>query len=55
MEGVEAFEVDLRTERAKPIADRLMPVFEFQSEEGLKYIFEMRGAGLWGPFGDLYR
>lgn len=49
VEGVDAFEIELRNERAKPIEDRLLPVFEFQSEKGLKYIFEMRGAGLWGP------
>ena len=49
VEGSDAFEIDLRTERTKPIAERLLPVFEFQSEDGLKYIFEMRGAGLWGP------
>src|SRR5690606_33524400 len=49
VEGVEAFEIDMRNERAKPIDQRLMPVFEFQAEDGLKYIFEMRGVGLWGP------
>lgn len=49
VEGVEAFEIDLRSERAKPIEERLLPVFEFKAEDGLKYIFEMRGAGLWGP------
>ncbi len=49
VEGVDAFEVDLRNERAKPIEERLLPVFEYQGEDGLKYIFEMRGAGLWGP------
>ncbi|MFW6290194.1 MAG: NADH:ubiquinone reductase (Na(+)-transporting) subunit C [Mariniphaga sp.] len=49
VEGVDAFEIELRDERAKPIEERLMPVFEFQAEDGLKYIFEMRGAGLWGP------
>ena len=49
VEGVDAFEIELRNERVKPIAERLLPVFEFQAEDGLKYIFEMRGAGLWGP------
>jgi Na+-transporting NADH:ubiquinone oxidoreductase subunit C len=49
VEGLDAFEIDLRKERAKPIAERLLPVFEFQAESGLKYIFEMRGTGLWGP------
>jgi Na+-transporting NADH:ubiquinone oxidoreductase subunit C len=49
VEGLNAFDIDLRDERAKPINQRLLPVFEFQAEDGLKYIFEMRGAGLWGP------
>ncbi len=49
VEGVDAFEIELRNERVKPIEERLLPVFEFQGEDGLKYIFEMRGAGLWGP------
>lgn len=49
VEGVDAFDIELRNERVKPIEDRLLPVFEFQGEDGLKYIFEMRGAGLWGP------
>src|SRR5690554_2490734 len=49
VEGVDAFTVDLRNERAKPVEDRLLPVFEFKADDGLKYIFEMRGAGLWGP------
>lgn len=49
VEGLNAFDIDLRDERAKPIDQRLLPVFEFQAEDGLKYIFEMRGAGLWGP------
>jgi len=49
VEGMNAFEIDLREERAKPVDQRLFPVYEFQAEDGLKYIFEMRGAGLWGP------
>jgi Na+-transporting NADH:ubiquinone oxidoreductase subunit C len=49
VEGLNAFDINLRDERAKPVDQRLLPVFEFQAEDGLKYIFEMRGAGLWGP------
>jgi Na+-transporting NADH:ubiquinone oxidoreductase subunit C len=49
VEGLNAFEINLRDERAKPVDQRLLPVYEFQAEDGLKYIFEMRGAGLWGP------
>lgn len=49
VEGVDAFSINLRNERAKSIEERLYPVFEFKAEDGLKYILEMRGAGLWGP------
>ncbi|MFZ5429576.1 MAG: NADH:ubiquinone reductase (Na(+)-transporting) subunit C [Bacteroidota bacterium] len=44
-----AFEIDLRVQKNKPVDQRLLPVFECQTEEGLKYIFPLRGAGLWGP------
>jgi Na+-transporting NADH:ubiquinone oxidoreductase subunit C len=49
VEGREAFEIDLKKQQAKPLEERLLPVYECQTEEGLKYIFPMRGAGLWGP------
>ena len=26
-----------------------LPVFEFNTEEGIKYVFPLRGSGLWGP------
>ncbi len=45
----EAFTVDLKTERAKPENQRKLPVYECQTEEGLKYILPVYGAGLWGP------
>ena len=45
----EAFNVDLRIEKTKPLEARQLPVFECQTDEGLKYIFPLRGAGLWGP------
>ena len=48
VDGV-AFEIDLRAQKIKPLDQRLLPVFECQTEEGLKYIFPLRGAGLWGP------
>jgi Na+-transporting NADH:ubiquinone oxidoreductase subunit C len=44
-----AFEIDLRIQKTKPVDQRLLPVFECQTEEGLKYILPLRGAGLWGP------
>lgn len=49
VEGEDAFEIDLKREKAKPVEERLLPVFECETESGLKYIFPLRGAGLWGP------
>lgn len=45
----DAFNTDLKRERAKAPEDMLLPVFECQTEQGLKYIFPLRGTGLWGP------
>ncbi len=45
----DAFLVDLKTEKAKPLSERKLPVFECQTDEGVKYILPLRGAGLWGP------
>jgi Na+-transporting NADH:ubiquinone oxidoreductase subunit C len=44
-----AFNTDLKKERSKAHEDMLLPVFECQTEDGLKYIIPLRGAGLWGP------
>ncbi len=49
IDGVNAFDVDLKREKSKPAAERNLPVFECETENGLKYIFPMYGAGLWGP------
>jgi Na+-transporting NADH:ubiquinone oxidoreductase subunit C len=45
----DAFNIDLKKERAKPENEMLLPVFECQTENGLKYVLPLRGAGLWGP------
>ncbi|HPE76536.1 MAG TPA: NADH:ubiquinone reductase (Na(+)-transporting) subunit C [Draconibacterium sp.] len=45
----DAFNVDLKKERAKAHEDMLLPVFECQTDDGLKYILPLRGTGLWGP------
>ncbi|WP_299581353.1 NADH:ubiquinone reductase (Na(+)-transporting) subunit C [uncultured Sunxiuqinia sp.] len=45
----DAFTVDLKKERAKPVAEQQLPVFECQIDGGVKYIVPLRGAGLWGP------
>jgi len=45
----DAFSIDLRVQKTKPMEQRNLPVFECNTDEGLKYIFPLRGAGLWGP------
>ena len=42
----DAFNVDLKKERAKAHEDMLLPVFECQTDDGLKYILPLRGTGL---------
>lgn len=49
VEGEDAFLIDIRKEKSKKAEEKLLPVFECQTENGLKYIFPMRGSGLWGP------
>jgi Na+-transporting NADH:ubiquinone oxidoreductase subunit C len=49
IEGADAFEIDLKREKAKSVDQRRLPVYECETESGLKYIFPLRGAGLWGP------
>jgi Na+-transporting NADH:ubiquinone oxidoreductase subunit C len=49
-EGVDAFNVNLKVELAKPLKEMNLPVFIFTGDDGTtKYIFPMRGKGLWGP------
>ncbi|MGD9930575.1 MAG: NADH:ubiquinone reductase (Na(+)-transporting) subunit C [Mangrovibacterium sp.] len=48
MDG-DAFSVDLKKERSKPVDQRLLPVFECQIDGSVKYILPLYGAGLWGP------
>ncbi len=46
----DAFNIDLKKERSKKNhEDMLLPVFECQTEDGMKYVFPVRGTGLWGP------
>jgi Na+-transporting NADH:ubiquinone oxidoreductase subunit C len=44
-----AFTTDLKKERAKDAADMLLPVFEVKTDDGIKYVLPLYGAGLWGP------
>lgn len=46
----DAFSIDLATELKKPEAARSLPVFVCVEKDGEKrFIFPVRGAGLWGP------
>lgn len=47
--GNDAFNIDLKKEFMKPEDQMQLPVFECKTAEGTKYIFELRGTGLWGP------
>lgn len=48
-ESVDAFSVNVAMESKKAADSRLLPVFECTTSDGLKYIFPVYGAGLWGP------
>lgn len=48
-EGGDAFDIDLKKEKAVPVDKRDLPVFECQTDKGIKYIFPLLGTGLWGP------
>ena len=47
--SVNAFDVNVSLEVKKPADERLLPVFECSTDNGLKYIIPVYGAGLWGP------
>jgi len=50
VEGVDAFNVDLHKENAKPAEERNLPVFVNTNSDGTdNFIFPVRGKGLWGP------
>ncbi len=50
VDGVDAFEIDLKKENAKPVEERNLPVYVCQEDDGTKkYVFPVRGTGLWGP------
>lgn len=46
-EGVKAEDVDLAKERKKPEAERLLPLYVYNSDKGKFYILSVRGNGLW--------
>lgn len=47
--GSDPFDVNVALEIKKPADERLLPVFECTTDNGLKYIVPVYGAGLWGP------
>lgn len=46
---VDPFKVNVSLEVKKPAEERILPVFECTTSDGLKYIVPVYGAGLWGP------
>lgn len=48
-ENENPFDVDVALEVKKPAEDRKLPVFECQTDKGMKFIVPVYGAGLWGP------
>jgi Na+-transporting NADH:ubiquinone oxidoreductase subunit C len=50
IEGIDAFNVDMKAELAKPADQRSLPVYVSTLDDGKKaYVFPLRGKGLWGP------
>lgn len=47
--SIDPFSVKVSLEVKKPASERLLPVFECNTDNGLKYIVPVYGAGLWGP------
>lgn len=47
VQGVKAFDIDLKKENKVDAANRKMPLYIYNSSEGKKYIIAMHGAGLW--------
>lgn len=47
--GENPFDINVAIEFKKPVDKRLLPVFECSTDNGLKYIVPVYGAGLWGP------
>ncbi len=50
VDGVDAFEVDMKVELKKPVEQQYLPVFDANSDDGEKLIIlPVEGKGLWGP------
>jgi Na+-transporting NADH:ubiquinone oxidoreductase subunit C len=50
VEGIDAFNIDLKVEQSKPLERRNLPIYKAQlDDQSVKYIIPVRGRGLWGP------
>lgn len=47
--NINPFDINVALEIKKPYDERLLPVFECETENGMKFIVPVYGAGLWGP------
>ncbi len=45
--GGRAEDIDMAKEKKKPEAERILPLFIFNSDKGQFYILSVRGSGLW--------
>lgn len=49
IEGLSTDDVRMKDQINIPVAERKMPLYVFNNDEGSYYIVPMRGVGLWGP------
>ncbi len=49
IQDVDAFNINLKAELAKPPEDRTLPVFVHEEDGKEIYIIPLQGKGLWGP------
>lgn len=49
VDGIDAFNIDMKKELAKPLEEQNLPVFVSTLEESKQYIIPVYGKGLWGP------
>ncbi|MCH5231321.1 MAG: NADH:ubiquinone reductase (Na(+)-transporting) subunit C [Muribaculaceae bacterium] len=46
---INPFDINMALEIKKPADQRLLPVYECSTNDGMKFIVPVYGAGLWGP------
>lgn len=47
--SVNPFDINMAIEIKKPADQRMLPVYECSTDNGMKFIVPVYGAGLWGP------